>query len=397
MALVNLFRLVTIPLPYKWYLDVDRAGLFLLQTMPAGMYMTAYLLLVFYWAAVYHRALRLYSRNFQRNTLLLFIAIVTVAVFAAAAVAVYLQQHNATYGQVTRFSGVYIGAISLAMVLFAMMYGLRVCIRLREYSTVSEHGRSSMRRVGWIAVVCVLAFLIRAPAIFLIKNVLCQHNRVSPETYQVLFCGYLLAVDIIPAILVLYLIRTPPTLRQRAQWRAARQREKDLMHRRRTSTTGTPAISSVFRHGSPSTNSSLANGNSSQDNNGSHALAFNEIDPLYITMGSVFGADEPDAESPRAPLAPGLIRLSDDDADENLRHSNEPMGTPIPHASGSESYPSTTSTTHLIDDTSRYSTIESVDSSIHHPDDEDSGFAGVLTTPNAGSASGTRSTPKFVL
>jgi hypothetical protein len=127
-------------------------------------------------------------------------------------------------------SSLYVAVLSVVMALLALFYGIALYLKLRAYPVISVASRQTMRRVAILSAVCVTTFLIKAPAILIINSYLCQHDRVSYSTYQVVESIYLLAVDIVPSLLVLWIVGAPPNYTHSANFPESVRRDDTSAH-----------------------------------------------------------------------------------------------------------------------------------------------------------------------
>ena len=65
--------------------------------------------------------------------------------------------------------------------------------------------------------ICVVAFMVKAPSIIYINGFLCERHDITRQSYDIITSCHLFVVDILPALLVLLLVRQPSLV-------AARQR-----------------------------------------------------------------------------------------------------------------------------------------------------------------------------
>lgn len=83
-------RLVTTPLSVRVYDRMNLFTSFIVQTLPGTLYFASYLLLFFYWAAVYHRAVRLFSKDVLRSIFFAYCIIVACSLIVLVGLGLHI-------------------------------------------------------------------------------------------------------------------------------------------------------------------------------------------------------------------------------------------------------------------------------------------------------------------
>jgi len=99
--------------------------------------------------AVYHHAVRLYTKSLQEMTYRYFFIINTVVYIVFFVLAVYVQAAKSKFTFLIHVSGNYIAALSMFIAVFAITYGSWIVNNLKGYPVVSRSSKRIMKKVNW--------------------------------------------------------------------------------------------------------------------------------------------------------------------------------------------------------------------------------------------------------
>jgi len=174
-----------------------------LNTLPDVLFFTTSTLLILFWAELIHHA-RNQSLSFPNKLRPSFYAINFAVYFFLLSMWCFLYffpRHSELIdvGCNLFFVGVYLGT-ALAFI----TYGGRLYIMLKQFPIDSRGKRTKLTEVGWVTVICAIGFTLRA-------SLLLYSSFSSMIDVQYWFVGgYYFLVEILPAFLVLFILRNLP-------------------------------------------------------------------------------------------------------------------------------------------------------------------------------------------
>ena len=180
----------------------------ILLDLPGLLFFTTYALLVLFWAEIYHQARSLPTSPLR-------------PAFAGANAVVYTVQATvwlvfALHGEghaVSQASALFLSLVNLSAAAGFLVYGRRLFTMLRRFPIESKGRRKKLREVGAVTLVCGTCFSSRACVVAYAAFHRSFAARLDVMTHPVLNCFYYGAVEVLPAALVLYILRKLPPKR----------------------------------------------------------------------------------------------------------------------------------------------------------------------------------------
>jgi len=181
---------------------------YVLLDLPGLLFFTTYTLLVLFWAEIYHQA-----RSLPTGALRPAFLGVNVAVYAIQT-GVWVYMGTAGHGNVyPEVSLLFLAIVNVAAAAGFLIYGGRLFVMLRRFPIESKGRRKKLREVGAVTFVCSACFVTRA--VFLayggfVKNF---RNKLDESSYPLLAIIFYSLVELLPAALVLWILRKLPPRR----------------------------------------------------------------------------------------------------------------------------------------------------------------------------------------
>ncbi|KAL3820689.1 hypothetical protein ACJIZ3_006594 [Penstemon smallii] len=181
-----------------------------LLDLPDLLFFSTYILLVLFWAEIYHQAKSLPTDKLR----IFFISINSAIYFIQVCIWVYLWiDDNST----VEFLGkIFIAVVSLIAALGFLLYGGRLFFMLRRFPIESKGRRKKLHEVGSVTAICFTCFLIRCFVVVL--SAFDSDASLDVLDHPVLNLIYYMLVEILPSALVLYILRKLPPKRISAQY-----------------------------------------------------------------------------------------------------------------------------------------------------------------------------------
>eukprot|EP00475_Leptophrys_vorax_P040397 TRINITY_DN74810_c0_g1_i1.p1 TRINITY_DN74810_c0_g1~~TRINITY_DN74810_c0_g1_i1.p1 ORF type:complete len:277 (-),score=17.76 TRINITY_DN74810_c0_g1_i1:387-1217(-) len=236
VALVQLIRIQRRVPEYGWttqkvfhllnfVVNALRAGVFLyrekvetlphvavhmLLDLPGLLFFTTYTLLVLFWAEIYHQA-----RGLPTDNLRPYFMAANVGVYAVQAaiwgVMWYEGADKVLLNEADAAAKLFFTGVSLTAAIGFLVYGGRLFLMLRQFPIESRGRRKKLHEVGFVTFICFSCFIIRAGMIaYSAFNSKFGLDLVGSATINVI---YYTCVELIPAALVLYILRKLPPKR----------------------------------------------------------------------------------------------------------------------------------------------------------------------------------------
>ncbi|CAI5492241.1 unnamed protein product [Closterium sp. Naga37s-1] len=178
-----------------------------LLDLPGLLFFTTYTLLVLFWAEIYHQARGLPTDNLRPYFMA---ANVGVYVLQAAIWGVMWFDHKDML-TIDLIAKLFFTAVSLAAAAGFLLYGGRLFLMLRQFPIESRGRRKKLHEVGFVTLICFSCFIVRAAVIAYSAIVSTAWLDVVADPW--VNVAYYACVELIPAALVLYILRKLPPKR----------------------------------------------------------------------------------------------------------------------------------------------------------------------------------------
>jgi hypothetical protein len=179
---------------------------YILLSIPAYLYLSAYLLLIFFWAELYHFAYGSSSNTFVKRFLphfvILNIAIYSIVILAFILYSVFLNTNEYIAIIIFKVEACFAASISIIAGLGFMFYGTKLYQQFAHFA-INAKSKNKLRQVGLLAGICTVCFVLRAIAIMFVEFVDVP-NEIGAPIILFIFYGIL---EIVPSILMLYVQR----------------------------------------------------------------------------------------------------------------------------------------------------------------------------------------------
>lgn len=179
-----------------------------LLDLPGLLFFTTYALLVLFWAEIYHQARSLPTAPLRPAFAGANIAVYTVQALVWLVFALKGEGHA-----VSQASALFLALVNLTAAAGFVVYGRRLFIMLRRFPIESKGRRKKLREVGAVTAVCGACFSSRAFVVAYAAFHQAFAARLDVMTHPVLNCLYYGAVEVLPAALVLFILRKLPPKR----------------------------------------------------------------------------------------------------------------------------------------------------------------------------------------
>ncbi|XP_043717115.1 tobamovirus multiplication protein 3-like [Telopea speciosissima] len=185
-----------------------------LLDMPSLGFFTTYALLVLFWAEIYYQARAISTDGLRPsfytvNTVVYSIQIVLWLILWLKPVSVVLI-----------LSKVFFAGVSFFAALGFLLYGGRLFLMLQRFPVESKGRRKKLQEVGYVTTICFSCFLARC--IMMCFNAFDKAADLDVLDHPVLNFVYYLLVEILPSILVLFILRKLPPKRSITQYHPIR-------------------------------------------------------------------------------------------------------------------------------------------------------------------------------
>ncbi|GAB2277810.1 E3 ubiquitin-protein ligase tom1 [Dionaea muscipula] len=181
-----------------------------LLDLPGLLFFTTYTLLVLFWAEIYYQARSLPSDKLR----IMYISMNGGIYFVQFCIWIYLWiDYNST---VVCVGQVFIAVVSFVAALGFLLYGGRLFFMLRRFPIESKGRRQKLHEVGSVTAICFTCFLIRC--LMVAVSAFDSDASLSVLYHPILDLIYYLLVEIIPSVLVLFILRKLPPKRVSAQY-----------------------------------------------------------------------------------------------------------------------------------------------------------------------------------
>ncbi|KAL7130252.1 hypothetical protein ABFS83_13G122000 [Erythranthe nasuta] len=212
--IVNGVRALLFGFHYHVFLLHPKALTLVLLDFPGLLFFSTYSLLVLFWAEIYHQAKSLPADKLK----IFYIAINGAIYFIQGCIWVYLWiDDNST----VEFIGkIFIAVVSLIAALGFLLYGGRLFFMLKRFPIESKGRRKKLHEVGSVTAICFTCFLVSCFVVVL--SAFDSDATLDVLNHPILNLIYYTLVEILPSVLVLYILRKLPPKRISAQYHPIR-------------------------------------------------------------------------------------------------------------------------------------------------------------------------------
>lgn len=179
-----------------------------LLDLPGLLFFSTYTLLVLFWAEIYHQARSLSTAALRPAFLGVNAAVYGIQV----GVWLYLGAAGGAH-LVPKVSSLFLAAVNVTAAAGFLVYGGRLFVMLRRFPIESKGRRKKLREVGAVTAVCTTCFTTRAAFVAYAAFHRAFATRLDVVSHPLLNCVYYGAVEVLPAALVLYILRKLPPKR----------------------------------------------------------------------------------------------------------------------------------------------------------------------------------------
>ncbi|KAK4739757.1 hypothetical protein R3W88_003454 [Solanum pinnatisectum] len=182
----------------------------MLLDLPGLLFFSTYTLLVLFWAEIFHQA-----RNLPIDKLRpAYYAVNAVVYFIQICIWIFISVGPASAGVET--AKLFFAVISFTAALGFVMYGGRLFAMLRRFPIESRGRQKKLHEVGFVTGICCICFMIRCVMVAI--SAFNGKADVDVINHPVLILFYYMVVEILPSILVLFILRKLPPKRVSEQY-----------------------------------------------------------------------------------------------------------------------------------------------------------------------------------
>lgn len=180
--------------------------------VPGLLFFSTYTLLVLFWAEIYHQA-RSLSTGGLRPT---FVTVNVVAYASMIGVWIYEFVEANDDAQVLGYkvTSLLLASFSSLAALGFAVYGGRLYFMLKRFPIESKGRKKKLNEVGAVTIICALAFSVRGGLVA--ANAFVKGLRIDMFGHPLFDALYYVSVEILPAYLVLFVLRKLPPKRPAA-------------------------------------------------------------------------------------------------------------------------------------------------------------------------------------
>ncbi|KAJ8565279.1 hypothetical protein K7X08_007855 [Anisodus acutangulus] len=186
----------------------------ILLDMPSLAFFTTYALLVLFWAEIYYQA-RAVSTDGLRPSFFTINGVVY-----AIQIILWLIIWWKPIRVLVILSKMFFAGVSLFAALGFLLYGGRLFLMLQRFPVESKGRRKKLQEVGYVTTICFSCFLIRC--VMMCFNAFDKAADLDVLDHPILNLIYYLLVEILPSLLVLFILRKLPPKRGIPQYHPIR-------------------------------------------------------------------------------------------------------------------------------------------------------------------------------
>eukprot|EP00250_Pteridium_aquilinum_P006708 c16572_g1_i1 orf=449-1282(-) len=182
--------------------------------LPGLLFFSTYTLLVLFWAEIYHQARSLPTEGLRPAFLIM------NGVMYLVQVCIWLSEWISLSEVSVVIARLFFAVISIAAALGFLIYGGRLFLVLRRFPIESKGRQKKLREVGSVTAICFTCFLVRT----VVAAWAAFNNAADVDAlyHPILNLFYYVIVEIIPSVLVLFILRKLPPKRLSGHYQAIR-------------------------------------------------------------------------------------------------------------------------------------------------------------------------------
>jgi len=193
-------------------MEHNSALAYVLLDFPSLIFFTTYTLLILFWAEIYNQARSLSIASLKP----LFITINVLVYLVSAGVWIYMLVSDNTESSTQidtnklgyQISSLFIALMFALVVLGFLFYGTKLSMMLRKFPIESKGRKKKLYEVGLVTATCCCAFTIRV--VMIAVNAFIKEVRLDVFGHPLYDALYYALVEIIPTLLVLFVLRKLP-------------------------------------------------------------------------------------------------------------------------------------------------------------------------------------------
>ncbi|KAK1260573.1 hypothetical protein QJS04_geneDACA018061 [Acorus gramineus] len=208
--IVNGVRAVIFGFHKQDFLFRPRVFTLMLLDLPGILFFSTYTLLVLFWAEIYHQARSLPTDKLR----IIYISVNGVIYFIQIIIWIYLGINDSS--TVESVGKIFIAVVSFIAALGFLLYGGRLFFMLRRFPIESKGRQKKLHEVGSVTAICFTCFLIRCIVVGV--SAFFADASLDVLDHPILNLVYYMLSEILPSVLVLYILRKLPPKRVSAQY-----------------------------------------------------------------------------------------------------------------------------------------------------------------------------------
>ncbi|CAI9287064.1 unnamed protein product [Lactuca saligna] len=182
----------------------------ILLDLPGLLFFSTYTLLVLFWAEIYHQA-----RSLPTDKLRPAYFIINGIVYVLQ-ICIWMYMRFSKTAAAVEIAELFFSVISLGAAVGFIVYGGRLFVMLRRFPIESRGRQKKLHEVGFVTGICCTCFLIRCVMVAIAA--FDQNADMHVLNHPILDFAYYMVVEILPAALVLFILRKLPPRRVSDQY-----------------------------------------------------------------------------------------------------------------------------------------------------------------------------------
>ncbi|KAL6329992.1 hypothetical protein AAG906_039907 [Vitis piasezkii] len=203
--IVNGLRAILFGFYKSVFLIKSKALEMVLLDLPGLLFFSTYTLLVLFWAEIYHQA-----RSLPIDKLRPAYYIINGLVYFTQ-ISIWISIRLSQSPIAIEVAKLFFSVVSFFAALGFLIYGGRLFFLLRRFPIESRGRQKKLNEVGFVTGVCCTCFLIRCLVVAL--SALDKDADLDVLNHPILNLSYYMLVEIIPSVLVLFILRKLPPRR----------------------------------------------------------------------------------------------------------------------------------------------------------------------------------------
>ncbi|CAL9130216.1 unnamed protein product [Musa textilis] len=212
---VNGVRAVVFGFHKNVFLFRPRVFTLVLLDLPGILFFSTYTLLVLFWAEIYYQV----SKSLPSDKLRIVYIIVNCGIYVIqVCIWIYLWIHDNRI--VESIGSIFVAVLSFIAAVGFILYGGRLFCMLRRFPIESKGRQKKLHEVGSVAAICFTCFLVRCCVVG--SSAFDTDMSLDVLNHPILDLIYYTLAEILPAALVLYVLRKLPPRRVSGQYHPIR-------------------------------------------------------------------------------------------------------------------------------------------------------------------------------